>query len=203
MATKDFIYEEFIMSVCLTKRDITTTTTPAREYTPEHLLAEEDTISPTPQVYTPEHLVVEQPIAVESDKIEVITEDLTMLDADTLYKQIEGITRKMSVLFRKAEKLYAEADRRDKEDDNWRPGHEPMFYIFNEDVAKDMNKLRKKFKWRERWNDLCLNVYLYGKEVALITLALVAWGFLLFNYNSIMSWGINLLEGIANYFKNP
>lgn len=187
------------MSVCL-KKDISTT---IREYTPTHILTEEEAIHPKPQVYTPEHLIAEQPVVVESDKVEVITEDLTMLDADTLYQQIKDITGKMSVLFRKAEKLYAEADRRDKEDDNWRPGHEPMFYIFNEDVAKDMNKLRKKFKWRERWNDFCLNIYLYGKTVAFISLGLVVFGTLLFNYSSILSWGIDFVENITNYFKSP
>lgn len=143
------------MAVSLTKKST------MREYMPDHIRSEEETLPPKLMKYTPEHIAVEpapQPLTKNystedpdcpgSINVEVIDSDLTVYNKDQLCCMMEYTTNQICVLYEKIENLTAEAEHRAKYDDFWNENHFGNVYFFHEKVGKRIAKANRRYRRR-------------------------------------------------------
>lgn len=182
------------MAVSLTKKPL------IREYTPEHIRSEEETLPPKLKEYTPEHIAVEpapQPLtknySVEdpacsgSFNVEVINSDLTVLDKEQLCCMMKNTTNEIYVLYNKIEKLTAEAERRAKDDGYWNENYFGNVCYFHEKVGIKITKAHRRYKRRHLMDWLTMETL---KQISGIILAI-----------STIVFSINILITFLN--RNP
>lgn len=164
------------MAVSLTKKSL------VREYTPEHIRSEEETLPPKqPNGYAPEHIVVEpapQPLTKpESIQVEVVNSDLTVVDRGELCQMMQRTTDEILILYSKVEKITTEAERRAKIDKYYNENRFGNVGYFHAKVGKIISKAHRRYKRRHIMDWLTIETF---NKISWVLLVLFAIAFIVF-----------------------
>lgn len=178
-----------------------------REYTPTHLLAEEETIPPKIETYTPTHVIAEQipetPITVASDKIEVIAKDLATLSDEELCRMTHDITNNVTKLFSDIEQITVEAKRRAADSNYWTAEYYGDMDHFYSRIGKKISKAYRKHARKKRIWTFASNVIDKLEEsfpvIKILILGTILWSLIRFGPD-IVNAMCTLLNNITSAF---
>ena len=195
------------MAISLSKKPI------IREYTPEHIRDEEETLPRKLKECTPEHIALEperqiltksSDIIVHNDsmpiEIEDADSDLTVIDMNQLCNMIEDTTNEITALNEKLEKLAIEAKLRAKNNKDAGLDYIDWFY---DSVGTDIANACRKHKLFRFIRNIPENLAYFWKEsipgrVLRIILILTVGIFVLLCFKHGLLWLLDYLNTILD-----
>lgn len=195
------------MAVSLSKKPF------IREYTPEHMRDEEETLPPKPKEHTPEHIVLDSDMQILTKtsnieahndfmaiEIEDENSDLTVTNTNQLCDMITDTTDQIETLYNKLEKLAIEAKRRAKNEEDGCLDYIDWFY---DSVGTNIAKARRKYKLFRFIHNIPENLAYFWEastpgRVLRIVLILTVGIFAILCLEKGLLWLLNLLNNILN-----